>query len=160
MVSDGDEAPDFTAPLVTGDLTEFVLSDRLGEAPLVLAFFPGAFTEVCSHELSTFQERLAEFSGAGASVYGISVDTPFALAEFREQLGVEFGLISDTNRDIVDAYDVGMDFSDIGVRDVAKRAVFVVDGTGRVTYTWVSDDPSLEPDYDDVLAAVEDTNAR
>ena len=157
MVSDGDDAPDFTAPLAHDQLGEFTLSERLGEAPLVLAFFPGAFTEVCSHEMEAFQDRLAEFREAGASVYGISVDTPFALAEFRDQLGLEFGLVSDTNRGIIDAYDLSMDFSHVGVRDLAKRAVLVVEGSGAVTYAWVSDDPGREPDYDEVLDAVAHT---
>jgi len=157
MVSDGDDAPDFTAPLADDQLGEFTLSERLDEAPLVLAFFPGAFTEVCSHEMEAFQDRLAEFENAGASVYGISVDTPFALAEFRDQLGLDFGLVSDTNRGIIDAYDLAMDFSHIGVRDLAKRAVFVVDGDGTVTYAWVSDDPGREPDYDEVFDAVSGT---
>lgn len=157
MVSDGDDAPEFTAPLADDQLGEFTLSNRLDEAPLVLAFFPGAFTEVCSHEMQAFQDQLAEFEDAGASVYGISVDTPFALAEFREQLGLDFGFVSDTNRGIIDAYDLAMDFSHIGVRDLAKRAVFVVDGDGTVTYAWVSDDPGREPDYDEVLGAVAQT---
>ncbi len=157
MVSDGDDAPEFTAPLADDQLGEFALSDRLDEAPVVLAFFPGAFTEVCSHEMRAFQDRLSEFEDAGASVYGISVDTPFALSEFRAQLGLDFGLVSDTNRGIIDAYDLAMDFSHIGVRDLAKRAVFVVDGDGTVTYAWESDDPGREPDYGAVLDAVAHT---
>lgn len=154
MVSTGDTAPAFTAPLATGDVEEFDLGDTLGEAPLVLAFFPGAFTSVCSHELSTFQDRLAEFHDAGASVYGISVDSPFALNEFRDQLDLTFDLISDADKEVVEAYDVTMDFEALGVNDVAKRAVFVVDDDGTVTYEWVSDDPGVEPDYDEVLEAV------
>ena len=153
MVSEGDNAPEFTAPLAEGELTEFTLSERLSEAPLVLAFFPGAFTEVCSHEMESIQNRAAEFERADATVYGVSVDTPFALMEFRDRLGLEFGLVSDTNRAVVDAYDVTMDFSHIGVRNLAKRAVFVLDGTGMVTYAWVSDDPGVEPDYEEVLNA-------
>jgi peroxiredoxin len=153
MVSEGDDAPAFTAPLADGSLGEFTLGDRLDEAPLVLAFFPGAFTEVCSHEMDTLQDRLDTFRDEGA-VYGISVDTPFALDEFREQRGLEFGLISDTNRTILDAYGVAMDFDGLGVRNVAKRAVFVVDASGTVTYAWVSDDPGVEPDYDELEAAV------
>jgi peroxiredoxin len=154
MVAEGEKAPAFTAPLADGSVGEFSLTDHLDEAPLVLAFFPGAFTEVCSHELRSFQDRLDAFSGAGATVYGVSIDTPFALNEFREQLGLEFGLVSDTNREAVDAYDVSMDFENLGVHDVAKRAVFVVDAAGTVTYAWVSDDPGVEPDYDEVEDAV------
>jgi len=69
MVSDGDDAPDFTAPLADDQLGEFTLSERFEDAPIVLAFFPGAFTEVCSHEMEAFQDRLAELQDAGASVY-------------------------------------------------------------------------------------------
>jgi peroxiredoxin len=153
MVSIGDTAPAFTAPLATGDIEEFALEDHLDEAPLVLAFFPGAFTGVCSHEMSTFQDRLGEFQEAGASVYGLSVDSPFALNEFRDKLDLRFDLVSDADKKVVEAYDVTMDFEALGVHDVAKRAVFVVDGDGTVTYTWVSDDPGVEPDYDEVLEA-------
>jgi peroxiredoxin len=153
MVSIGDTAPAFTAPLATGDIEEFALEDHLDEAPLVLAFFPGAFTGVCSHEMSTFQDRLGEFQEAGASVYGLSVDSPFALNEFRDKLDLRFDLVSDADKKVVEAYDLTMDFEALGVHDVAKRAVFVVDGDGTVTYTWVSDDPGVEPDYDEVLEA-------
>ena len=153
MVSTGDTAPAFTAPLATGDIEEFALEDHLDEAPLVLAFFPGAFTGVCSHEMSTFQDWLGEFQEAGASVYGLSVDSPFALNEFRDKLDLRFDLVSDADKEVVEAYDVTMDFEALGVHDVAKRAVFVVDGDGTVTYTWVSDDPGVEPDYDEVLEA-------
>jgi len=155
MVTTGDSAPDFTAPLANGDIDSFTLSDHLADAPLVLAFFPGAFTSVCTHEMNAFQADLDAFEAAGATVYGVSVDSPFTLNEFREQLGLEFDLISDADKEITEAYDIQMDFAELGVHDVAKRSVFVVDSDGTVQYTWVSDDPGVEPEYDDVLAAVE-----
>ena len=156
MVSAGDTAPEFSAPLASGDIEDFTLSERLEEAPLVLAFCPAAFTGTCTHEMNTFEDRLGEFEELGATVYGISIDTPFALQAFRDDLGVSFGMISDTNRKLIEAYDVAMDFASLGVEDVAKRAVFVVDGDGTVTYRWVSDDPGVEPDYDAVEAAAAD----
>jgi peroxiredoxin len=155
MLSTGDQVPEFTAPLANGDVESFALSERLDDGPLVLAFFPGAFTSVCTHEMNTFEERIDEFEAAGARVVGASIDTPFTLNEFRDQLGLSFDLLSDTNREIIDAWDLGMDFDDLGVHDVAKRSVFVVDEDGELAYEWVSDDPGVEPDYDDVLAAVE-----
>jgi peroxiredoxin len=158
MVSDGDTAPDFTAPLANGDIEQFTLSERLDDGPLVLAFFPGAFTSVCSHEMNTFEERLAAFQDSGVTVYGVSVDSPFALNEFRDKLGLTFDLISDINRELVDAYDVSMDFGHINVENVAKRAVFVVDSDGTISYAWVSDDPGVEPDYDEVEAAAADAS--
>ncbi|MFB6205339.1 MAG: redoxin domain-containing protein [Haloglomus sp.] len=153
MVEEGDSAPDFTAPLANGDIGEFTLSERLDEAPLVLAFFPGAFTSVCSHEMAEFRDRMEAFDDAGAAVYGISVDSPFALNEFRDKLDLNFGLISDANREIVDSYDVTMDFEDLGIRDLAKRAVFVVNSEGTIDYAWITDDPGEEPDYEAVESA-------
>jgi peroxiredoxin len=158
MLSEGDDAPDFTAPLANGDVETLTLSDRLpDDAPVVLAFFPGAFTSVCSHEMSTFEERLDALTDHGATLFGVSIDTPFSLNEFRDELGLSFGLLSDTNRDLVNAYDVRMDFEDIGVEDVAERAVFVVDGSGTITYAWVGENAGVEPDYAEVEAAVEAT---
>ncbi len=157
MPETGDTAPIFTAPVATGDIESFTLSDRLEEAPLVLAFFPGSFTSVCTAEMCAFQDRLSVFDELDATVYGISRDSPFTLNEFRDQNDLEFGLISDLNGEIVDAYDLAMDFADLGVYDVAKRSVFVVDGDGEITYAWVSDDPGVEPEYDEVEAAVDST---
>jgi len=153
MVSVGDDAPDFTAPLANGDLGSFTLSERLDEAPIVLAFFPAAFTGTCTTEMCTFRDRMAKFEDVGATVYGISIDTPFTLNEFREQNDLSFGLLSDTNRELIDSYDVRMDFADLGVHGVAKRSVFVVNGDGEITYAWVSDDPGVEPDYEEVREA-------
>ena len=156
MVDEGDSAPDFTAPLANGDLGEtFTLSEHLDEAPLVLAFFPGAFSSVCTGEMSTFQDRLGAIKDAGANFYGVSVDSPFALNAFREDNGLEYDLISDANHEIVDQYDVTMEFEDLGINEVAKRAVFVVDSDGKITYAWASDDPGVEPDYDEVERAAE-----
>lgn len=157
MPSTGDSAPDFTAPLATGDVESITLSNRLPEeAPLVLAFFPGAFTSVCTSEMRTFEDRLSDFEEHDASVYGVSVDSPFALNEFRERNDLSFPIVSDFDRELVDDYDVEMDFADLGVHDVAKRSVFVLDEDGTVTYSWVSDDPGVEPDYEAVERAVAD----
>ncbi|RRJ28628.1 redoxin domain-containing protein [Halocatena pleomorpha] len=156
MPETGDTAPDFTAPLANGDVDSITLSETLEAdgGPIVLAFFPGAFTSVCSHEMSTFNDRLAEFKSAGGEVYGVSVDSPFAQNAFRDELGLEFELISDANDELIDAYDVSMDFENMGVYGVAKRSVFVIDSDGEITYAWVSDDPGVEPDYEEVEDAV------
>jgi len=153
MVDTGDTAPDFTAPLANGDVDSITLSDEFDDAPIVLAFFPGAFTSVCTTEMCAFQDQLSAFEDVGATVYGVSRDTPFTLNEFRDQNDLSFGLISDLNKEIIDAYGVEMDFSDLGVYGVAKRSVFVVNADGEVTYAWVSDDPGVEPDYDEVREA-------
>lgn len=158
MVTEGDSAPDFTAPMRTpdGDITEFTLSSALDDGPVVLAFFPGAFTSVCTGEMRTFRDRLDGLLDTGASLYGVSIDSPFSLGEFAEQNELTFPLISDTEKDVIEAYDIVMDFDDLGITGVAKRSVFVVDGDGTVTYAWISDDPGVEPDYDEVEQAAAD----
>ncbi|MGM0716600.1 MAG: redoxin domain-containing protein [Halobacteriota archaeon] len=155
MVQEGDAAPDFTAPMRTpeGEITEFTLSDALGDGPVVLAFFPGAFTSVCTGEMTTFRDRLDDLAEAGGSLYGVSIDSPFSLGEFAEQNELNFPLVGDTNKEVIEAYDVVMDFADLGITGVAKRSVFVVDDDGEITYAWVSDDPGVEPDYDEVESA-------
>ncbi len=155
MPAVGDAAPDFTAPLANGDVEPFTLSENL-DGPVVLAFFPGAFTSVCTSEMNSLQSDLDRLQEEGATLHGVSVDTPFALNEFRKQEGLEFGLVSDTNKEIIASYDVTMDFSELGYHGVAKRAVFVLDGEGEITYAWVSDDPGAEPDYDELAEAASD----
>jgi peroxiredoxin len=155
MVSEGDDAPAFTAPAAhpNGDVEEVSLSELLEDGPVVLAFFPGAFTSVCTNEMVSFRDRLDAITDAGASLYGVSIDSPFSLGEFADQHDLNFTLVGDTNKELIDAYDVRMDFDSLGVEGVAKRAVFVVDESGTVSYAWVSDDPGVEPDYDEVEAA-------
>ena len=155
MLAEGDSAPDFTAKLAGDEPAEFTLSERFGDAPLVLAFFPGAFTTPCTNEMVAFQEDLDDLRKSGATLYGISADSPFSQAAFRDEHGLEFDLVSDMDRDAIDAYDVPLDIDDLGLQGVAERAVFVIDGDGEITYAWVADDPTNEPDYDEVHEAVE-----
>jgi peroxiredoxin len=155
MVAEGDSAPDFTAKLASDEPDEFTLSERLGEAPLVLAFFPGAFTPPCTNEMVAFQDDLDALRDTGATLYGISADSPFSQAAFQDEHGLEFDLVSDMDRNVIDAYDVNLDIDDLGLQGVAERAIFVVDGDGEITYSWVADDPTNEPDYDAVHEAAE-----
>ena len=155
MVAEGDDAPAFEAPAAkpNGDIEAVTLAEATADGPAVLAFFPGAFTSTCTSEMVTFRDRLDELEAAGASLYGVSIDSPFSLAEFADRNGLNFPLVGDTERELVDAYDVRTDFEAADLDGVAKRAVFVVDADGTVTYAWVVDDPSLEPDYEAVLSA-------
>jgi peroxiredoxin len=156
MVDVNDDAPDFTAPLANGDVESFTLSEHLDEAPLVLAFFPGAFTEPCTNEMAAFRDDISEYEDVGATVYGISVDSPVVLNEFREQNDLNFGLISDSDKEIIDKYGVRLDdFVDMGYA-ASQRAVFVVDADGTITHKWVADEPSNLPDFDEIQQAAAD----
>lgn len=149
------QAPTFTAPIADTDgLSTMTLSDALGDGPIVLAFFPAAFSSVCTAELCTFRDGLSTFNELSARIYGISTDLPYALAEFRTQFELGFPLISDTNGTIIEQYGVTTSFDHIGLQPVAQRAVFVLDETGRVVYEWIADNPGQQPEYNAVESAV------
>lgn len=146
----GTKAPDFTLP--DQDRKPVTLSASRG-TPVVLAFFPGAFSSVCTAELCTFRDRMGRLNSASAQVYGISVDTFFALKAFRDAEHLTFPLLSDFNKEVIQLYDV---FSPdmIGLKGIAKRAVFVLDKEGVVAHAEVLNDARNEPNYDAVFAAL------
>ena len=154
MPSTGETAPTFTATYRGSDHETFVLADHLGDGPVVLAFFPGAFTPPCSNEMVALQERLDAFEDAGATLFGVSADSSFSLGAFAEEYGLEFDLVSDMDGDAIAAYDLSLDLPDLGLYGAANRAVYVLDEDGTVTYSWVADDPTNEPDYEALLEAV------
>ncbi|WP_435075191.1 redoxin domain-containing protein [Halorubrum sp. HHNYT27] len=151
MVSTGDIAPDISATIGTSDHEPFELDDHLDDGPVVLAFFPGAFTPPCTNEMVAFQEHADAFDEAGASIFGVSADSPFSQGAFREEYDIEFDLVSDMSGDAIRAYDLEMDIADLGLHDIANRAVFVLDESGEVVFDWTADDPTNEPDYEAVL---------
>jgi peroxiredoxin len=155
MVSTGDTAPTFTATYRGSDHETFDLEDHLGDGPVVLAFFPGAFTPPCTNEMVALQEHIDRFREAGATIFGVSADSAFSQGAFAEEYGLEFDLVSDMDRDVIEAYGLSMDIPDLGLYGIAKRAVFVLDEDGTVTYSWIADDPTNEPDYEELIEAVE-----
>ncbi|MFC5973856.1 redoxin domain-containing protein [Halomarina salina] len=156
MVSEGDSAPDFTRKVATGDTEEFTLSERTGDGPLVLASFPGAFTPPCSNEMVALEDHLDDYEDAGATLYGLSADSPFCLNAFRDEQDLSFDLVSDMSGDVIEEYGLSMDAPDLGLYGAANRAVYVLDDSGTVTYAWEADDPAEEePDYDELLDAIE-----
>jgi glutaredoxin-dependent peroxiredoxin len=146
----GSKAPDFT--LTNQERQTVKLSEQRGK-PVVLAFFPAAFSSVCTKELCTFRDSLARLNQAQAQVYGISVDTFFTLKAFHDQQGYNFPLLSDFNKQAIRDYGV---FNEdmIGLKGIAKRAVFVIDKDGVVRHREVLDDARNEPDYDALFKAL------
>lgn len=151
MVETGDQAPRFTLP--DGEFRPFALKAYLGR-PVLLAFFPAAFSPVCTRELLALQARLQRFDSAGAQVAGISVDGPYTLGAFAQQHGLRFPLLSDFHRETIRAYGVE-DPNFLGLQGVARRAVFQIDHEGVVRYRWVADRPGSEPDYEELLLVVQ-----
>jgi len=154
MVSEGDAAPTFTATYRGSDHETFRFDEYLGDGPVVLAFFPGAFTPPCSNEMDALQANLGQIEDAGATLFGISADSPFSQAAFAEEYDLEFDLVSDMAGNAIEAYDLSIDIPELGLYGIANRAVFVVDDEGTVTYRWTADDPTNEPDYGALVEAV------
>ncbi len=146
----GQKAPDFK--LMNEKREEVTLSSQKGH-PVVLAFFPAAFTGVCTKELCTFRDSMAKLNAANAQVYGISVDTSFSLAEFKKQQNLNFPLLSDFNKEVIQSYGV-FNPDMIGLKGIAKRSTFVIDKDGVVRHAEVLEDARNEPNYDKVFEAL------
>ena len=150
-VAVGAKAPDFTLP--NQDREPVTLSEQLKKGPVVLAFMPAAFSGTCTTEMCTFRDSATELNKVNATVLGVTVDTFFALKAWADSLKPGFPLLSDFNKTVIRQYDV-VNPDMIGLKDIAKRAVFVVDRNGVVRYREVLDDARNEPDYDKVRQAL------
>jgi peroxiredoxin len=143
----GSKAPDFT--LMNENREPVTLSSQKGH-PVVLAFFPAAFSGTCTKELCTFRDSMAKLNNAKAQVYGISVDTFFTLGAFKKDQKLNFPLLSDFNKDVIQSYGV-FNPDMIGLKGIAKRATFVLDKDGVIRHAEVQEDARNEPNYDKVF---------
>ena len=151
-VNVGNKAPEFT--LFDNDKKLRSLTEFRGKA-VVLAFYPGAFTGVCTKELCAFRDAMSNFNHLNAQVVGVSVDSPFANKAFATQNNLQFPLLSDCTREVSKMYGgVHEDFAGITGYSASKRAVYIVDANGSVKYTWVSENPGVEPDYNAITQAL------
>jgi len=148
----GRTAPDFE--LFTHDGERWKLSEHRGQ-PVVLLFFPGAFTSVCTTELNRVNNGLDQFGET--TVVGISTDSPFVLDEFRSVEAFDFPLLSDHNAMVSEVYGAKYDsnFTPMNLDRISKRAAFVVDGEGVLRYQEVLENAGKQPDFDQILAVVD-----
>lgn len=150
-LSVGDPAPDFSLPAAPGKPA--VSLSGLRGRPVVLLFFPLAWSSVCTAELCAIRDD-AGWRALAAEILAISVDSPFALAAWARHESLPFTLLSDFNREASRAY--GALYEDFyGLRGVSKRSAFVVDADGLVAYVEVLEDAGKQPD----LAAVREVLA-
>lgn len=151
----GDKAPDFT--LYDQDRKPRKMSEFLAQGHrTVFAFFPGAFTGVCTKEMCTFRDMYTELEELKGSVVGISVDAPFAQKGFADKYELKFPLLCDFKREVVPNY--GVVWNNLGGVQgyvCANRAIFVVDGSGTITFKWVAPEPGTLPDFDAVKKALQ-----
>lgn len=147
----GAKAPDFT--LHNQDRQDVTLSEELKKGPVVLAFFPAAFSGTCQKEMCTFRDSASELNKVNAQVLGVSVDTFFTLKAWGDQQKLGFPLLSDFNKEVLPKYGV-LNPDMIGLKGIAKRAVFVIDRGGVVRHREVIEDARNEPDYDSINKAL------
>ncbi len=144
----GEIAPDFTLP--DTDMNLRSLKDFQGQK-VVLAFFVGAFTGVCTKEMCAFRDSMARLTDLKAQVIGISVNDPFSNKGFAEKNRLTFPILSDYNREVIKAYNLELpDFAGLKGYTTAKRSIFVLDEKGIVRYSWITEDPAVEPNYDKI----------
>ena len=145
-------APDFN--LKNTEKNDIALSSFKGKT-VVLAFYPGAFTGVCDTEMCSLKDSMDSFNDLNATVLGISVDSPWANAEFAKKYEINFNLLSDYNRDVSKAYD--MIFNGLGGLEgyeCSNRGVIIIDGQGLIQYRWVAENPGVEPNYSEIIEKV------
>lgn len=164
MLTEGEQAPDFTVPMVTpehagnigeytsDDVASLTLSEALADGPVVLAFFPGAFTRTCTQEVCQMRDWLGDLGELDAKVYGVSADTPWSQLAFIHEYGLNFPLLSGFNNDIIADYGVRRD--DGLLAGIADRAVFVIDPDQTVTYSWIVHEPLVLPDLPEIESAI------
>ena len=145
-------APDFN--LKNTEKNDIALSSYKGKT-VVLAFYPGAFTGVCDTEMCTLRDSMNSFNDLNTTVLGISVDSPWANAEFAKKYEIKFDLLSDYLRDVSKAYD--MIFNGLGGLEgyeCSNRGVIIIDRQGLIQYRWVAENPGIEPNYSEIIEKV------
>jgi len=148
----GQTAPEFT--LYDTERKARSLKEFAGKK-VVLAFYPGAFTGVCTKEMCALRDAMAAFNSLDAQVIGISVDSPFANKAFADANKLAFPLLSDPTREVSKKYCGLYDsFAGLTGYTASKRSVFVLDGKGVVKYAWVTEAPGTEPPYEEIQKAL------
>ncbi len=154
MPNIGDRAPDFAlydADRKVRKMSEFLTSGRR----TIFAFFPGAFTSVCTQEFCTFRDMYPELEKLNGTVVGISVDPPFAQKAFAEKHSLTMPLLCDFKKEVIHKYDVvWKNLGGVEGYDSANRAIFVVDDKGKVLFKWVAENPGKLPDFEAIKKAL------
>lgn len=152
-LSTGDKAPSVTLP--SHELQQVPLESLWRERPLVLLFFPLAFTSTCTEELCTVRDDMSSYGGLNAGVAAVSVDSPFTLKRFRDEIGADYLFLSDFNREASRAFGVLRESPlGPGLLNASDRAAFVIGTDGRVRWSWHETNPGLLPPFDQIKAAL------
>lgn len=154
-IEKGQKAPEFT--LFNSEKNKVSLADFKGKN-LVILFFPQAFTGVCTNELCSVRDNLNVYTGLNAEVVGISVDSIFTLAKFKEEQKYNFPLLSDFNKNVSQAYGAFYDEFVFEMKGVSRRSAFVVDKDGVVQYAEVLESAGDLPNFEAIKATLAGLN--
>lgn len=151
MLNDGDKAPDFTLPRDGGETVK--LSQFKGK-PVVLFFYPKDDTSGCTKEAVEFSAKLDAFHRAGAEVFGISPDSVKSHDKFRDKHGLTVTLLSDEDKQVLEAYGVWAEKSMYGKKYMGvERTTFIIGKDGKIARSWRK--VKVPGHADEVLAAVQ-----
>ncbi len=151
MASVGDKAPDFT--LAYSKTDKITLSELRGK-PVVINFFPAAFTGNCQAQLCRMRDELADYNDLGATMLAISADNIFSSVAFAKQNGIEYPVLADYTGETIAAYGMTIEnFVGLQGYNVANRGAFVIDGEGTIAAI-IMGAPGELPDFDGIKAAV------
>lgn len=151
-ITKGDSAPNFTLQNTEGNKVE--LYDYLDGKKGLLLFFPLAFSSTCTEELCTVRDNMKMYNSLDAKVIGISIDSFFALKEYKKSQNLNFTLLSDFNKEVSDLYDVLYD-DYYGMIGVSKRAAFVIGEDKKIKYAEVLEDSGKIPDFNSIHKALQ-----
>lgn len=151
----GQAAPDFT--LFDSDKKQVTLSEQKGNKVLLL-FFPQAFTGVCTKELCSVRDNIATYNDTNAKVFGISVDSVFTLAKFKEEQQFNFPLLSDFNKEVSKAYNCLYKKWILNMKGVSKRSAFIIDKSGIIRYAEVLESAGDVPDFEKINTVLKSLN--
>jgi len=151
----GQAAPDFT--LYDSDKNKVTLSELRGRNVLLL-FFPVAFTGTCTRELCSVRDDIAWYNHANAKVLGVSVDTIYSLAKYKEEQELNFILLSDFNKEVSAIYGCLYESFSYGMKGVSKRSAFILDKNGIVQYAEVLEKATDLPNFSAIRHVLEMLN--
>ncbi len=154
MVEINDPAPTAKLWKTTSDGfdREFDLKDAYDEGITVLYFFPAAFTGVCTESNCQLRDDMDEFAALDAKLFGVSVDLPFSQQKFHELNNLNYPLLSDFNKVLIEGFGI-VDNNFAGFKGVAKRSLFGVKD-GKVIYKWVAESPGNFPPFDELKETI------
>jgi glutaredoxin-dependent peroxiredoxin len=151
----GSEVPDFT--LYNTEKQAVSLSDYKGKNVLLL-FFPLAFTSTCTKELCSVRDNLTMYNGLNVQVLGISVDSLYTLAKYKESLNINFPLLSDFNKKVSKDYNTLYPVFSFEMEGVSKRSAFVIDKDGVLRYIEILENAGEVPDFEAISRVLNTLN--